>query len=253
MDEPVKARWLRTLWRVTGRRPKIDRLLSSFLTYRRYLPESDPQEVIPRFAETEITIKQCPMGTWSTPLVDVFVLLKAAIGFQSKPILELGSYRGDTARLLAENTGPDTTICAVDVDEQHGAAYRGLAIAQKIRRITGRIDRELFDTGERFDLIFVDADHDFCSVMKHSELAFELLAPEGVILWHDYSFETYFHGLCCVPEALKELAKQRPVRSIRGTWLAIYSTVKGWETDQISDAPSAPTRSSVWEEKTIRG
>src|SRR6266568_1489738 len=122
---------------MSGRRPKIDQFFSNFLSYRKFLPECDAQEVIPRFAETEIRIKQCPLGNWSTPLGDVFVVLKAALGFESKRILELGSYRGDTARLLAENTGPDTMICAVDADERHGASYRDLPIAGKIRRKTG--------------------------------------------------------------------------------------------------------------------
>ena len=229
----------------------MDRFLSGFLKYRRYLPESDPQEVIPNFAQSEIRITQCPIGAWSTPLADVFVLLKAVVGFQSKRVLELGSYRGDTARLLAENTGPDTSICAVDINEQHGASYRGLDIANKIRRRTGRIGPGLFEEGETFDLIFVDADHDFSSVTEHSKLAFRLLASQGVVLWHDYTLESYFHGLCGVPEALNQLSKTRSIRAIRGTWLAIYSNVEGWETGR--PAPESPAGHSVWEERSLRG
>ena len=253
IDEPAKVRFLRLLWQLTGRRPRIDRLLSGFLRYRKYLPESDPQDLIPRFFETEIKIRQCPIGTWSTPLVDVFILLKAAIGFRSSRILELGSYRGDTAKLLAENTGPDTSICAVDVDEQHGASYRDSEIAKRIQRKTGRICAKLFETHEKFDFIFVDADHDFNSVMEHSQLAFKLLDSQGIILWHDYALETYFHGLCGVPEALNQLAKYRPIRAIRGTWLALYSNVSGWETGRSLSNPDQPAGASVWREQQLRG
>jgi hypothetical protein len=226
IDEPPKARFLRLLWQMSGRRPKVDRFFTSFLSYRKFLPECDAQDVVPRFSETEIRIKQSPLGTWSTPLADVFVLLKAALGFESKRILELGSYRGDTARLLAENTGPDTLICAVDVDERHGASYRGLPIESKIRRKTGRISPALFDPAEKFDLIFVDADHDYASVMNDTAVAFKVLADPGVILWHDYNQEAYFHGLCGVPEALNETARNRPICAVRGTWLAIFPTVE---------------------------
>ncbi len=253
IEEPAKARLLRTIWRLTGRRRKVDQLFTGFLTYRKYLPECDAAEVIPRFTETEIKIRQCPMGTWSTPLIDVAVLLKTALGFQSKRILELGSYRGDTARLLAENTGEDTRVCAVDIDDKHGAAYRDLPIAKKILRKTGRISPALFGAAEKFDLIFVDADHDFRSVMNDTKVAFSVLAGQGVILWHDYADDTYFHGMSGVPEALNEFAKQYPILAIRGTRLAIYSNVAGWETGKLKTRTAGDGDGSVWQEQQLRG
>jgi len=200
-----------------------------------------------------ITIKQCPVGPWSTPLVDLFVVLKAAVGFGSKRILELGSFRGYTARLLAENTGPNSSICAVDVDERHGASYRGLEVEKKIRRKTGTIARSLFEEDEKFDLIFVDANHEFDSVMGDTQLAFDLLAPEGVILWHDYVFDSYFHGLCAVPEALREFSHARSIYAVRSTSLAIYSEARGWETAKLSSAKRPLTGSPAWDEPRPRG
>jgi hypothetical protein len=251
--EPAKARFLRLLWQLSGRRPKVDQFFTSLLSYRKYLPECDAQAIIPRFSETEIKITQCPLGMWSTPMVDVIVLLKAAIGFQSRRILELGSYRGDTARLLAENTGPETVICAVDADERHGAAYRDLPIARKIQRRTGRISRALFEKNERFDLIFVDADHDYESVVNDTDVALSVLADPGVILWHDYNQVAYFHGLCGVPEALNKFSRSRPICAIRGSWLAIYSNVPGSSTEQIASQEGSMTSGSVWEQQQVRG
>jgi len=253
IDEPAKARLLRLLWRMSGRRPKLDQLFTSLLSYRKYLPECDAQEIIPRFSESEIRITQCPMGGWSTPLVDVVVVLKAAIGFESKRILELGSYRGDTARLLAENTSPDTVICAMDVDERHGAAYRDSPIASKIQRKVGRISAELFAKDEKFDLIFIDADHDYKSVMNDTEAAFKLLAEQGVVLWHDYNHQNYFHGMCGVPEALNEFSKDHAIYAIRGTWLAIYSNVVSWQTQGLARRQPTAAGGSVWEERQLRG
>jgi predicted O-methyltransferase YrrM len=252
IKEPAKARVLRLLWRLSGRKPRVEQFFSSLLTHRRYLPECEAKEIIPRFEESEIRIKQCPMGAWSTPLVDLVVLLKAALGFESKRILELGSYRGDTARLLAENTGSETVIWAVDIDEQHGAAYRGLQVASRIRRKTGRISAGLFGKDEKFDLIFVDANHDFASVMNDTDVAFGVLAEQGVILWHDYSPQGYFPGLCGVPEALNQFAGRYPIYAIRGTWLAIYSSIKGWQTKSLSGG-KGPASGSVWAEEGLRG
>jgi len=110
-----------------------------------------------------------------------------------------------------KNTGPDTVICAVDADERHGASYQGLPIASKIRRKTGRISPALFDPGEKFDLIFVDADHDFDSVMNDSEVAFQLLAKPGVILWHDYNHEFFFTTCVACPRLSNVFAKRHAI------------------------------------------
>ena len=252
INEPLKTQMLRALWRLSGRRSRIDAFLSTFLKYRKYLPECDATEIIPNFAETEIRIRECPLGAWSTPLVDVFVLLKAVLGFHSRNILELGSYRGDTARLIAENTGDDVAICAVDIDERHGSAYRDAEIARRIVRKTGSISMKLFGH-EKYDLIFVDANHDFASVMNDTEVAFQLLADQGVILWHDYALDAYFHGLNGVPEALKIFSETRPLYAIRGTRLAIFSSYKGWETSALRSRISKNATRTVWDETQIRG
>jgi hypothetical protein len=250
--EPFKTRILRALWRLSGRRMKLDQFFSSFLSYRKYLPECDANEAIPDFMNTEVRIRECPLGAWSTPMGDIFVLLKAALGFQSKRILELGSYRGDTARLLAENTGEDVTICAVDIDERHGASYGGKPIARKIVRKTGSISKDLFAGDNKYDLIFVDANHDFASVMNDTEVAFKVLADDGVILWHDYAQDAYFHGLNCVPEALDHFSKTHALYAIRGTRLVIFSNYKNWETSTLSSRIQRIAAQTVWDEKQIR-
>lgn len=253
INEPFKARFLRIVWRLTGRKSRLDNFFSTFLKYRKYLPECDAQQVIPRFSETEVRIQHCPLGAWSTPLADIFVLIKAAQGFDSKRILELGSFRGDTARLLAENTGDQVTICAVDIDERHGSAYKGTPIAHKIQRKTGRISTDLFQQDEKFDLVFVDANHDFDSVVNDTQVAFKVLGDSGVILWHDYAQDNYFIGLNGVPEALGLFSKTYNIYSIRGTRLAIFSNRKDWNLSRSDEHPSQKIGNTVWDEKQLRG
>jgi hypothetical protein len=253
IPEPFKTRMFRALWQLSGRKPKVDLLLTSFLKYRKYLPECDVEEVIPCFSTTEVRIQRCPVGAWSTPLVDVFVLLKAALGFRSKRILELGSYRGDTARLLAENTDDDVRIYTVDIDERHGSAYQGTDIAKKIIRKTGPISLDLVAIKEGYDMIFVDANHDYASVMNDTEVAFKALAEDGVILWHDYAQDNYFVGLNGVPEALSHFSRTRPIYAIRGTRLAFFSNKKDRGTLGASATASKSPGGSVWDERQMRG
>ena len=66
------------------------------------------------------------------------------------------------------------------------------------------------------DLIFIDASHSHRYASSDTTKAFEMLAPGGVILWHDYP---NFGG---VRRTLEELpARYRPIR-ILGTTTAMF-------------------------------
>jgi predicted O-methyltransferase YrrM len=175
------------------------------------------------------------------------------LGFRSKRILELGSYRGETARLLAENTDDNVLIYAVDIDERHGSAYSGMNVARKIVRKTGPISLELLGKEEKYDLIFVDANHDFASVMNDTEVAFKVLADDGVILWHDYAQDNYFVGLNGVPEALNHFSRTRQIYAIRGTRLAFFSNQKDRPSSFIPVGASTTPGKNVWDERQMRG
>lgn len=86
-----------------------------------------------------------------------------------------------------------------------------------------------------FDLIFVDADHDYESVFRHSVVAFHQLATGGAILWHVYNHLSFLNGANGVLEAPYMAAKifGRDILWIEGTTLAIYSEVSGWITSVI--------------------
>ena len=250
----AKESLMRLLWRASGRRPSVDGFFTSILKQRRHLAEVDPAICIPRFEESEVKFRRCPVGAWSTPIIDVYVLIKAAIGFNSKRILELGSFRGDTARLIAENTPDDVRICTVDAHPDHGASYRDTPLARRIDRKIGSISPQLFSPGEKYDFVFVDADHDYRSVMNDTVVALQVLSDQGVIFWHDYHFKGYFHGMGGIPEALRHFSAQHSILAINGTVLAMSSRYPGWETERVLRAlPAKTDASSVWQDTRVRG
>jgi predicted O-methyltransferase YrrM len=251
---PLKARLLYLLYRLGGCGGNLDYFLSTKLRHRRHLPELYAHEVIPGFNESEIRLTHSPLGSWSAPMGDLFVLLKAVVGFKAKRILEIGSYRGDTARSIAENIPDDARVCAVDIDPRHGAAYRNTPWERKIDRRTAAFSRDVFEPNEKFDLIFIDGNHEFDAVVHDTAVAFELVAEQGVILWHDYTDATYFSGLSRVPEALEQFTQKHAIISISGTTLAVWSNVKGWDTREILAKHSGKQKKlSAWEEEQVRG
>jgi hypothetical protein len=67
------------------------------------------------------------------------------------------------------------------------------------------------------DFIFVDASHTYEYVLSDSNAALQMLAPGGVIFWHDYS--DVWQG---VKRALAQIARSRRIFSINGTGMALY-------------------------------
>ena len=66
--------------------------------------------------------------------------------------------------------------------------------------------------------MFIDAAHDYENKCRDSENAFRLLAPGGVILWHDYAQVANPH----VTRVLSEYAISRRIYHLRNTNLAVH-------------------------------
>jgi hypothetical protein len=249
----LKERFLKLIWNLHPGGPAFDALLSRRLPELRHLSEWNAMDCIPAFDSTVVAIRQCPVGAWSTPLIDTMVLTKCALGFQSKRILEIGSYLGYTARMLAENTGPEAKITTLDEYPEHGAAYRGTPLEKKIDRRIGNISVEHFRADEKYDLIFVDADHRFESALNDTKVALNLLSESGVVVWHDYQDKNHFQGWNDVPEVLKLFSPHIPIVAIKGTWLAIHSRYPGWQTGELLKREASKPVTDPWQDKTLRG
>jgi hypothetical protein len=234
----TKESIFRTLYRLSGKKRSVDAFLTPMLAHRNYLPVVAAEQVIPRFDESRVQLVDLPRGTWATPLIDTLTVIKAAIGFGSAKVLEIGSYKGATAKLIAENTPESTHVWPLDVVPEHGSAYRGTPLESRIHRLVGAVSHDYLKDHGPFDLIFVDADHDYDSVWHHSACALELLSPGGVILWHDYHNKNYLHGMGGVNEGLEAVrnATGRSIVSIEGTTICIYSEFPGWETSRFLES-----------------
>lgn len=185
-----------------------------------------------------------PVGSAASPSeLELWVL--CALAKKARLIFEFGTCTGRTAYLLARNSPPDARVVTLTLPPQARATYQGgsgdatrearAAIdesrfdtffysgkpdAGKIRQLLG--DSKAFDESEyagRCDLIFVDGSHARSYVESDSEKALRMLAPGGVILWHDYRGPKRIPG---VYQALNTLARRLPLRLLRGTSLVCY-------------------------------
>jgi hypothetical protein len=220
------------------------------------LPACDVEGLFPGFSEAPVSVSLLPRGSWSTPLSDQVTLAKLAKATHAKKILEVGSFRGYTARMLAENLPSDGVLHSVDMAIEHGEAYRDRAIASRIERHVGSVDEVARGPllGHRFDLIFLDADHSFSAVRQDSAVLLPLLADSGLFVWHDYADWGWMSGWNRVPEVLAELASTMTIVAVPGTSLAVHS--RHWSPERIRLAQESwhsSTRESPWNTNRLRG
>ena len=195
------------------------------LLERLKLPVINLQVLFDDFDRHVVTLTELPTGPWSSPIADVVMLAKIALCLRPRRILEIGSFRGHTAKILAEHTPPDTRIVAFDRDERHGVAYRNTPLAARIERRVGEVGTAAFaaDAPATYDLIFIDADHTYEGVKHDTAVLLPLLAAGGMMVWHDYANWGRFSRTNGVPEALQELSARLPVAAVGGSWLAVHS------------------------------
>lgn len=209
-------------------RPRIEAAFSELDKNRLTLPKLSLARLFPDFDSVPVTINEVPLGPWSSPLADIVMLMKVVGCARPMRMMEVGSYRGFTARMMVKHAPEGSTLVTVDREAGHGQAYRGQPEEAHIDRRVCEITREAFagDAPGSYDLIFLDADHAYAAVRRDTEILLPLIKPDGYFIWHDYGNWGKFSGKNGVPEYLHELARAIPMAVVSGSQLGIHSP--GW-------------------------
>jgi hypothetical protein len=171
------------------------------------------------------------------PIEELLVLCRIVRLYRPDVIFEIGTYRGGTTVQLAANSratiytldlpsgdgGEDVRLKHQQPDldvypERPGEFFHGTVYQDRINQLLG--DSLSFDYApyhKMMGMVFVDGCHHYEFVASDSRNALTMLAPGGVILWHDYA--PYAPG---VVQALDELSREIPLTHIAGTSLVIY-------------------------------
>ena len=157
------------------------------------------------------------------PIGDMLFLLNLAKGRKAKRILEVGTYRARTTYAFYLNCA-EAEIISYDI-QVLSSKYRDLLAGQS--RVSLRLEsfQEAEDKLKRekpCDLIFIDGSHRVEDVVRDSLLAFQIVANEGVIVWHDYRNNGYSTDLLRVPEGLVRLPPSYPIYGVEGTTCAVF-------------------------------
>jgi predicted O-methyltransferase YrrM len=187
------------------------------------LPEIRPEMLNPENVSVELPMYHPLSAGEDTPLNDLVFVLSVAKVRKSRRILEVGTYRARSALALHLNC-PDAKIVSFDIQvlrSPYREALNGISNIE-LRHASFSDSVDILKAEPRFDMIFIDGAHDIDSVCDDSRLAFEILAPDGIIIWHDYRRSGYFTRELMVPEALELIRGDRRLFHVQGTTCAVY-------------------------------
>ena len=121
-------------------------------------------------------------------LLETFLLIALAKHTHAERIFEFGTYQGDTALALSLNL-PRCQIVTMDRRPDFFGFHPNVSIIVA--------DSRWFEVAKwdlhAFQLVFIDGGHDPETFENDTRLAYELRAPEGLIVWHDCGNPVFPH------------------------------------------------------------
>ena len=198
-------------------------------------------DLVPDAAERKIVLQNSfegllayPSGTLRplvetgtvTPRETTYLLLLLSTT-RAELIVEFGTNFGDSTLLFALNSPKTARILTVNYPEgpNVGVKARIPEVDSKVKLTFSKTqDWDLSDHRHKADFIFVDAGHEYEDVASDTVKALELVAPGGLIVWHDYRFK-HRHTIV---KALDEILPKYPTLShLRYTSLVAYRAPAG--------------------------
>jgi len=168
---------------------------------------------------------------------DMALIKEVARGMEDCVFLEIGSWRGETMSNIARvarrcfslTLGPEDMKklgYQENTIRSHGFFTRGLNNVEEFFHDSMTFDYQSLP--ERPNLIFVDGDHSYEAVKRDTKNAFEILQPDGVIIWHDYGSDTEHvrHEVMAAIVDGTPLEKRKHLYHVSNTLCAIYTTEK---------------------------
>lgn len=206
------------------------------LAYRRLvaLPSVPLAELVDPVGLGDVSARTLlePRLSWTLGPLEQLALTAIAADRNVRKVLEIGTFEGATTSLLAEVVGPSGSVVTMDLPSEDlarydlpegftpddvGRAYREAGLSDRVHQL--KIDSSNVSpaslSGE-FDLVFIDAFHDYAHGRSDTELALAVVAKDGVVIFDD--FDPHWAGLIL---GVTEAAEGRDLRVINGTRLAI--------------------------------
>lgn len=147
-----------------------------------------------------------------------------------KSVLEIGTHVGASTVHIAAAMPHQSSLTSVDIEDVNGpnAYWKRFGLARSPKQMIDELGRHdlsvdwfvsdsmqfLDNTNRRFDMVFLDGDHEFQTVVREIPGSLRVLNRNGIIVLHDYfpnNMPLWSDGLA-IPgpfEAVKQLCSQK--------------------------------------------
>jgi predicted O-methyltransferase YrrM len=165
---------------------------------------------------------------------DLLLLKKLSARFDKCRYFEIGTWRGESAANVAAIAAECVTMDLPDEEKrklgmsdfyisQHGILSRPLSNIEHIKANTLTFDFKRLN--RKFDLVFIDGDHQYRSVRHDTQKIFRhLLHENSIVVWHDCAFnpeKTRYEVLAGILDGLPD-EHQSKLFFIENTLCAVY-------------------------------
>jgi predicted O-methyltransferase YrrM len=157
---------------------------------------------------------------------EMLYVIAVAAHLRRRRIFEFGTFLGRTTLHLARAC-PDAAVTTLDLPAEEnpwafgphvGSYFAGTPEAARITQI--RHSSMTFDPSPlagTMDFVWVDGDHGYEAVKNDTGKALALLAPGGVILWHDFGPDSLD-----LVRFFQDFTQERPLFRIRKTSVLLH-------------------------------
>lgn len=196
------------------------------------LPTIDLLDLFPNFNETIDPYSYLQGASFP---IDLALLKLLARKYKKCDYLEIGTWRGESLKNIAPIAKTCTSISLSEKElRQKGFSEKSIKLegffSKNIKNtIYIKHDSQTFDFAklkQKFDLIFIDGDHNYKYVKKDTKNMFKLLKNEdSIIIWHDYGsgFETINYEVFAGILDGTPKDKRKHLYHVSNTLCAIYS------------------------------
>lgn len=223
---------------------KVEEFESNLLRARKNIPTVNLNKIFPKELELGKIVLENFLGHWGNVSIEELCKISLIVRhLKPKNILEIGTYNGMTTLQMALNAPVECMTFTLDLPQEVAANFELSELDSLVSKyfkqkfgtgigsyFKGRTDVNItqllgdsatFDFGilnTKFDLIFIDAAHDYLNKKIDSENAFKYLNENGVILWHNYN------DISCpdVTKYLADISETYKLFHLRNTSLAVY-------------------------------
>lgn len=178
-------------------------------------------------------------------ILDASVLSLFASNVSSGNMLDIGTYKGNSAARMALNS-PESKIYTVNIHpdeigqggirvtgapsiEEIGSYYRALGLKNVEQIYANTINWEIPDDIANLKLVYIDGSHDKEVVLNDTKLVIDRVDSGGFILWHDCSpiyrnnYEWINDSMLGIEAALDQGVILNPyVLNLKNSWIGIW-------------------------------